>query len=389
MRTIPHVAVLIESSRAYGRGLLEGVARYVHQRERWSLYYQPRGLDDPVPKWLNGWKGDGILARINDRRMADAVMNTGLPVVDLRGQLPELGIPYVGPNRREVVRLSYGHFLERGFRQFACSLLAREAHPGILQSCKFLREMAVAGGHACEVYNPHQEGRKELSWEEEQERFVRWLRELPKPVGLVTFTDDCGYQVLDACRRAGIRVPDEVAVLGCGNDATLCNLTDPPMSSVDLGAARIGYEATAMLARIMHAPRHRKKPANLLLSPSVVVTRQSSDVLAVSDRAVADAVHFIRQRACDRVTVDEVLKHVSLSRSVLDLRFKEALGRTPKAEILRVQLEHARRLLVESNLPLDVVAQRSGFSSAKYLGDAFTRVIGVRPGEYRQRFQAN
>lgn len=389
MRPIPHVAVLIDSSRAYGRGILEGIARYLHQHERWSLFYQPRGLDDPVPPWLTNWKGDGILARINNRRMADAILKTGLPVVDLRGQLPELGIPYVCPDRRAVVRLGYDHFVERGFRQFACCLLAREAHPGIPESCRHLQEMAATDGYTCEIYDPHQVYRKELGWEEEQEQFVCWLRKLPKPIGLATFTDDCGYQVLDACRRAGIRVPDEVAVLGCGNDVTLCNLTDPPMSSVELGAVRIGYEATSLLARLMRDGRRRRKQVELRLPPGGVVVRQSSDVMAVEDRVVADAVRFIRERACNQVTVEDVLKHVALSRSVLDHRFKSSLGRTPKAEILRVQLEHARRLLAESNLSLDAIAERSGFSSAKYLGDAFTRVLGVRPGEYRQRFRVS
>jgi LacI family transcriptional regulator len=127
----------------------------------------------------------------------------------------------------------------------------------------------------------------------------------------------------------------------------------------------------------------------VLIPPVRVVARQSSDVLAVTDRAVADAVRFIRERACHGVTVEDVLRHVTLSRSVLDQRFKQALGRTAKAEILRVQLEHARRLLAESNLPLEAVAERSGFSSAKYLGDTFARVLGVRPGEYRQRFRVN
>jgi LacI family transcriptional regulator len=387
MTKTPHVAVLIESSRAFGRGLLEGVSKYIREQERWSIYFEPRGLDAPLPKWLADWKGDGILARINDRHMATIINNTGLPVVDLRNQFPEMGFCYVGPDNRAIVRVGYEHLKERGFRQFACCLLARESHPGLAYCCELLKQMAKADGFPCSMYNPNRGDGKIPGWEEEQAQFAQWILALPKPMGLLTFTDDCGFQVLDACRRAGVRVPDEVAVVGSGNDAVLCTLTNPPMSSIELGAAKIGYEATALLAQLMRSKKRNRKPVQVILPPVGVVTRHSSDVLAVDDPAVADAVSFIRENACRPIMVEDVLRHVGLSRTVLDLRFKAALGRTTKAEVLRVQLETARRLLFESNLSLDTVARQSGFSSAKYMGDAFARVLGIRPGEYRERYR--
>jgi len=386
MKSSPHVAILVESSRAYGRGLLEGIARYVNQHENWSLYFQPSGPEDLPPTWLNKWKGDGIIARINDARIAEAVVRTGLPIVDLRGLYPELGFPYVGPDFREVARLGYTHFVDRGFRYIACCMLPRESYPGVHWCCEHFKEISAADGRRCEVFNPQPENTKPLTWEEEQDRFVQWLSGLPKPVGIVTFNDECGFQVLDACRRAGVRVPDDVAVLGAGNDTVLCNLTSPPLSSIETGADRIGYKAAAILARMMRSPLKGNKPSKVFFPPSGISVRQSSDVMAISDRLVADAVQFIREGACRQITVQDVLNHVSLSRSVLDLRFKAALGRTPKAEILRVQLETARHLLADSNLTLHEIAIRSGYTSAKYLGDAFTRMVGVRPGEYRSRF---
>src|SRR5262249_6382303 len=125
MAKTPHVAVLIETSRAYGRGLLEGVARYVRTQGPWSIYFVPQGLGEPPPTWLRNWQGDGILARIDNRSMARAILATGLPAVDLRGRLANLGLPRVGVDNRAVTRLAFQHLQERGFHHYAFCGLAR------------------------------------------------------------------------------------------------------------------------------------------------------------------------------------------------------------------------------------------------------------------------
>jgi LacI family transcriptional regulator len=387
VRDVPHVAVLIETSRSFGRGLLEGVAQYIQQHEPWSMYFEPRGLADPPPEWLGTWKGDGILARIDHRQMAQAVLRTGLPVVDLRERLPDLGLSYVGTDNCATMRLPVEHFADCGFRNFAFCRVARDTHPHVEECQTYFRRHVEAAGHRYFCNEPRAQRSPGPSWEEEQAQLAEWIRSLPKPIGVMTRTDDTGYQVLDACRRAGVLVPDDVALASSSNDTVVCNLSNPPLTSVDINAERIGYEATALLARLMRQPRRHRKPVRILIPPRGIVVRQSSDVLAIADREVAAAVRFIRERACDRITVKDVLRHVSLSRSVLDLRFKMALGRTPKGEILRVQLSRARQLLAESNLTLEAIAARSGFGTANYLGDTFLRELGMRPGEYRRRFQ--
>jgi LacI family transcriptional regulator len=386
-RRTPHVAILIESSRSFGRGMLEGVARYVRQHGPWSLYYQPRSLDDPLPEWLGTWKGDGILARVETRQMARVVLATGLPAVDLRGRLPDLGLPFVGVDYFAVTRLAFEHLAERGFRHFAFCRSAADRHPHTDQCQAYSRRHVEAAGLTYYCNHPEGGRRRRPAWDEEQAQFADWVLGLPKPVGVMTCADETGYQVIDACRRARVLVPDEVALVSTNNDTILCSLTDPPMTSIDINPQQIGYDGMALLDRLMRGPHRAARPVKALVQPRGVVVRQSSDVLAIADRGVAAALRFIRDRACDGVSVKEVQRHVGLSRTVLDLRFKKALGRTPKDEILRVQIAYARQFLVESNLSLEAIAARSGFSSANYLGDAFTRVLGVRPGEYRKRFQ--
>jgi LacI family transcriptional regulator len=388
MRGIPHVAVLIETSRAYGRGLLEGVARYNRQHGPWSLYFEPHGLDDAPPRWLSGWKGDGILARINTPRVARAVLATRLPAVDLRRGVPGLALPFIGVHNEAVARMAFEHLADRGLRHFAVCGLAPGVYHYLDVRCEFFRRKVEAAGHDCHVYSPNF-GRRRPTWEEEQDEIVAWLRGLPRPVGVMACNDDRGLQILDACRRAGVTVPEEAAVIGVDNDTVLCNMADPPLSSIDVNPVQIGYEATALLDRLMRQPRKRsRRPVSLEMVPRGIVTRQSSDVLAVGDPDVAAAVRFIRANACRGIGVGDVLRHVPLSRSALERRFKIVLRRSPKEEILRVQLDRARHLLGESDLPLEVVADRCGFSSCKYFGDAFRRELGVRPGAFRKRSQS-
>ncbi len=382
MHHIPHVAVLIETSRAYGRGLLEGVARYVRERGPWSIYFRPHGLGEPPPAWLRGWQGDGILARIDNRETARAVRATGLPAVDLRGRLPGLGLPRVGVDNGVLARLAFRHLAERGFRHFAFCGLPRGEHPHMDQRREDFERLVRAAGFDCAVFEPRR-GRRPLAWEREQEQMAGWLLVLPKPVGVMTSHDDRGQQLLDACRRAGVAVPEQAAVISVENDAILCNLATPPLTSIDVNAPRVGYEAAALLARLMAGAKPPRR--GVVLDLCRVVTRRSTDVLALDNPDLATAVRVLRERACEGINVGDLLKEVPCSRSVLERRFKQVLGRTPKAELLRVQLERARQLLAETDLPLAEVAARTGFRTEKYFGDIFYRKNGERAGAYRRR----
>ncbi len=149
MAVMKHVALLIETSRAYGRGLVRGVARYNGERGGWSVYFQPHGLDDPPPPWLKDWKGDGILARVSNRRIADAVFQTGAPVVDLRGIMTDLGLPFIGVDNRMVAQLAAGHLIERGLKTFGFCGLPRGAHPHMDERCDYFGQVLEEAGFEC------------------------------------------------------------------------------------------------------------------------------------------------------------------------------------------------------------------------------------------------
>jgi LacI family transcriptional regulator len=216
----------------------------------------------------------------------------------------------------------------------------------------------------------------------EARELARWLKELPKPVGIMACYDIRGQQVLDACRGAGLAVPDEVAVIGVDNDTLLCELASPPLSSVIPNAHRAGYEAAALLDKLMEGKR---VPATArLIAPLGIAERQSTDVLAVDDRNVARAVQFIREHACEGINVSDVLRVVPLSRRVLEQRFQRLLGCTPREEILHVRLARVKQLLGETELPLYLVAERTGFEHVEYLSVVFKRETGRTPSAWRQ-----
>lgn len=382
MEKPPHIALLIESSREYGRGLLRGVARWARENGPWSIYFRPLGLEQSPPPWLTGWRGDGILARINDRRMAEAVMATDLPVVDLRSALADLLLPRIGPDNSAVCRLAGEHLLERGFRHFGFCGMARGLNRFLDARCDFFRQFVEDAGYHCSVFRARRRTSRPVAWEQEQEQIATWLAALPKPAGVMTCNDDRGQQVLDACRRAGLNVPDDVAVIGVDNDEHLCSLADPPLTSVDVNPDRIGYEAAALLDRLMAGAESPTETREL--APRGIVTRQSTDVVAIEDLLMAKAVRFTREQACVPVSVQQVARHVAVSRSTLERRFKRTLSRTPKEEILRVRLDRAKDLLTYGDLPLPVIAEKSGFPSLSHFSEVFHRKVGMTPRAYRR-----
>jgi len=384
-RRIPaprRVALLIEASRAYARGLVRGVAQYNRQHQGWAVFYTPRGLDDPPPAWLRAWEGDGILARINDRRMAQAVARKRGPVVELRRALGQPGLPSIGPDDEAVARLAAEHLRQCGFQQFGFIGLPRGTHPAMDLRADAFAECLAAWRLPCARFHLQRDRRGDF-WEQQCRVIIDWLRRLPQPVGLMACNDDLGLLVLDACRRAAILVPDQVAVLGVGNDECLCDLAVPPLSSVDLDPQRIGYEAAQMLDCLM--ARRALPEASGLVPPRGVVARASTDVLAVADQGVVRAVRLIRQRACGPLQVAEVLREARMSRAALEPRLKRTLGRTIHQEIDRVRIARVKELLLTTTAPLKQIAQQAGYRYPEYMMRVFRRTTGQTPGEFRKQ----
>jgi LacI family transcriptional regulator len=376
----PKIALLVETSREYGRGILRGIIRYQNEHGPWSIYFKPQGLGAPPPQWLHGWNGDGILARINDYKMAKVLSTTTAHIVDLRNALPLLNLPTVAISNHAVVNLAINHFFERGYRQFAFCGTRRGENRNQDEKGDLFAKIITEKGYSCYTYIYPKS--KLNSWESEQLHIVKWLKTLPTPTAILTCHDDKGQQVIDACRRANRIVPDEIAILGIDNDPFLCNLSNPQLSSIDVYPERIGYEAAALLDRLMQGEKAPVKP--LLYEPRGLVIRQSTDFTAVSDPIVAQITKKIRACASDNIDIEQILEDIPISRSSLFRRFKAALGRSPKKELTRVRVELAKSYLTSSTLRIDEIANKVFHSESKHFIETFRNIVGTTPLNFRK-----
>jgi LacI family transcriptional regulator len=222
-------------------------------------------------------------------------------------------------------------------------------------------------------------------WDLEIEHIGKWLNDLPKPIGIMACNDARALHLLNACHQTGILVPEEVAVVGVDNEEIFCELCNPALSSVAPDAKRIGYQAAELLDQLMsgQSPPSRR----ILIDPLHVVTRRSSDTLAIKDRSVATALRFINEQALHGCTVTNVVNFVRVSRSFLERRFRQYLKRSPQAEIRRVQVSRIKQLLTETDFTLERISELSGFEHPEYMSVVFKRLIGQTPGQYRKQMQ--
>jgi LacI family transcriptional regulator len=386
----PKVALLVETSLGYGRRFLRGVVRYARLHGPWGFYINPSDLRQLLPR-MEEWGGTGIIARIETRQVERAVLATGLPTIALdltNAQLapgsPLAGLSEVRPDSHAAGVLAAEHLLDRGFKHFAFVGSWGDFPWSIDRGAGFAARLKAAG-LACEPF-PMPQRPGDRQWGREQRILAAWLRSLPKPLGVLACDDDRGRQVCEACHTAGLSVPDEVAVVGVDNDDLLCELADPPLSSVALDSEQAGWDAAALLDRMMKGGK--VKPQRILVAPTGVIVRRSSDARTTSDLTVTQAVRFIHDNTPRGIGVDDVVAAVGGSRRALELRFQKTLGRPVNAEIQRAKIERARRLLAETELPVERIACAAGFSTAAYLIRVFSREHGMTPGGYRRTLRA-
>jgi LacI family transcriptional regulator len=376
---VPRVALLIETSNAYARGLLEGIAQYVQEHSPWSVYLPERGRGDSLHRSLHGWKGDGMIVRVENRQMALALTEWRVPIVDLSASEMLPNVPAVHSDVRAEAELAFAHLWERGFRHMGFCGVSTYTW-AVWQFERFSQLAAESNCQLASHVHPlpsHGPG----DWTKQRKSLAAWLRKLPKPIGIFTCYDVLGQQVLDACKGLGLRVPDDVAVVGVDNDPVRCSLSDPPLSSVVPDTRGVGYLAAELLDDLMNGKR---VASGLRLCPPIgVVTRRSTDSLAIDDPDLTTAVRFIRDNACKPIGVKHLLAEVPLSRRALEGRFLKLLGRTPHQEIIRCRIEKAKQLFTDTDLPVKAIARRVGLSNAEYLSVLFKKMVGVSPTAYR------
>jgi len=377
---IRQIAVLVETEDSWGCSIIRGIADYSQNHGHWNLLIDPRDHEQrsALPDL---WNGDGIIARIGTRTLLDQIRDRVLPTVNVDTVFEGLeGIFDVVTDDQKRADLAFAHLRDRGFEQFAFFAPPSRKYSA-KRGQKFVAKVKQAD-FDCREYKPGYRVGRKIGWEEQQRRVSRWLTSLPSPVAIFTVNAQCGQQLAEICYLSNIRVPDEVAILAGDTNELLCDVCTPPLSSIAVAGQRIGYEAAALLDRTMQGEQPSGEPR--LIPPEGVISRQSTDILAIDDEVVVHALRYIQTHAFHDIAVKDILREVPVSRRSLEIQFQKYLGRSPAEEIRRVRLEKGKVMLSRTDLPVGEIALACGFSNATRFGVAFRKRFQQTPLEYRK-----
>jgi LacI family transcriptional regulator len=378
--------VLVQANTAYGRHVTRGIVRYAATQGGWDFLYKGNAADPMVlfkAAAATEWWADGIIGHFIDRPFLEQIQKLVVPAVNVSSWFDDVSPVRVHTDEFAVGKIGAKHFIERGIRSFVYWGYTFGAYSQ--QRCEGFVRTVEAAGFTCDVIDSTiAVGMNRAQWMDTEEQLARRITRMQKPVGLLCVNDMVAREVLWLAERLGLRCPDDLAVLGVENDELACSVCLPPLSSVELAATRIGTDAAEMLGRLMSG---EPAPACAhLIPPLGVVTRQSTDIAAVTNPEIRDAVRFIRDHAHEPIDVRDVLKAIPLSRRALELHFKRVLRRTPRQQIQYERVQLVKKLLLETDLSIAQIAERTGFSSASLLWVIFRRHSGMGPKAYRQRF---
>jgi LacI family transcriptional regulator len=381
----PQVLLIFMTREEECSPMLKGIGHYERSHGPWNAFLDDEAKAQRDPRWLRSKPWRGVISRHTTPELIEQCAELGIPLVDMNDTPAHPGVPKIRPDNSSLGHLGAEHFVERGYSQvgfcgFSNHEWARERRDGFA-------EAANLAGLRCDIFDVEYPGDLTPFWDEQQTAAIAlWLRSLPKPVGVMACNDLRALQVMAAAEVAELLVPEELAILGANNDVIRCELAYPPLSSIATNPFQSGYRAAEMLDQMMHG----EKPADLVtrIDPVGVVTRHSTDVLAIEDKNVAAALSFIREHACTGIAVEQVLRHAAASRSQLEKKFRRHLGRSPQAEIRRVQVARIRQLLIETDFPLKKIAELTGFEHVEYMCVLFKRLTGITPGACRKKYRA-
>ena len=374
MNRTKRIALLIETSTSYGRTLIRGILQYANVASSWIFYNEPRGFGDAVPV-LSKQNIDGIIMRDTPENMP--LLDMKIPtVVSIRYEKSIPGVPNIISDSNEIGIMAAKYLQEKGFTTFAfCGFdnmpWSKEREQAFIA--------AIPKNSNTYIYRKKQE---KPNYDKQLQDIANWLTELPKPVGLMACNDVRGANIIEACKLAGVKVPQEVSILGVNNDDMICEMASPPLSSISLNIAKAGYEAAKTLDRLLKGKLDN--PQNIIIKPETVVNRTSTDIFAINDPFVADALHYISRNSKLNIQVDDVANAVGINRRSLERKFRQVLKKTVYDEIKRVRISVMSKMLTETDISIAEIAYNMDFNDANHIARYFKAVTGISPAQYRK-----
>lgn len=381
------IILLLDFAEEYSKSLMKGINAYSKEFGPWifcrmPLFHRETVGIDGILKWALEWKADGIVGQLYNKDI-EKIVQAGIPVIaqDFKERFTE--IPNITGGYHEAGQLGADYFLKKGFTNFAFYgfndiVWSRERAEGFEERLK-------KRGHKVHYFE-HKKARSTELWYYKPSSLSRWLKSLPKPIGLMTCDDNQGQHITEVCRQLGIRIPEEVAVLGVDNDEMICDLSDPPLSSIALDAEKGGYDAAKLLD---HMIKHgTSKYYDIIVKPVQVITRHSTDIYATNDDHIASSLKYIHQNIDKNLHVDEVVKQVPLSRRALEKRFLEITGYPIYKYIFNLRIEKFTQKLLDTDMSVFEIALDMGLTDSKNIARQFRQAKGCSPSVYRNRYVA-
>lgn len=380
MKKMLRVILSVDTSTTMNRSLVRGIVKYSRNHGSWLFHLHIDPNDVTLSQIKKRFYPDGVIMR--DRAENLKFMELGLPtVVMVADSKPKRGVSHVITDDAAIGQMAGRHLLERGLEHFAYFGDDKPWSRNRLASFQQVLGEEGLKVHVC--LQPKGQVEQSLT-ENDFDQIADWVKSLPKPVGLMAAHDECGRKILNVCKTLEMDIPKEVAVIGVDNDELICDLTDPPLSSIATDAERAGYEAARMLAGLMG--HETKDQSDIFIRPLYVVARQSTDILNVHDEAVARAISYIRSHAREIIQVREVVEAAGVSRADLYKRFHEVLGRSISNEIRYVRANEIARMLVETNISISKIALSLGYHNTAHVARFFRHEKGLTPLEYRKKY---
>jgi len=377
MPVVKQVALWMNVRKPHDHHVLVAIARRVQTHTDWSF---------SVESGLHGaasWQGDGLLADCDDPQVVRTVREHQIPIVAIGGgsDSQAMQVTHLQSNHTRIAELALEHLLERGFQNFAFyGTTLSGMNPWSQERANAFQEAVRQADFPCSSYFDSQPTLPQKK--NTPRKLVHWLGAQETPLGIMACDDTHARQVARACRQIGLRVPEDVAVIGVDNDPITCEFSSPSLSSVILDVERLADEAVKRLARLMEGEAASDEVQ--LLDPLGIATRRSTEGIAIIDPLVQQAVRFIRSQLHEQLKVHDVMQNVSESRSSLDNRFKQSLGRTVHEEIDRLRINRAQELIDDTDLPLKLIARKAGYGTVQYMTTIFRNKLEKTPAELRE-----
>ena len=385
------VALLYPASIPWIARCLDGIRRYAREQGGWHLLSSPptlRGAEESALTLssMRGWKGDAIIAVSNDERELRSARRMGIPIVNLAGGLQQsFGVPRVMVNHFQAGRLAADHLLERGLRN-----LAYFGWQNLWYSNQRLAgfcERAAESGVTVAILLRASGSESKQSWTQRIAGLTKWLVGLPRPCGIFAVHDYRAQFVLEACQESGLRIPDDIAVIGMDNDETICEHTAPSLTSVCRNSERVGWEAAALLDRMIQgAPAPIQ---DLLLDSDGIAARQSTNMLFCADPVVQQALDYMRRNLKAQFNVALLAEHVDVSKRSLEVRFRESLTSSPHEYLTKLRVQRAQALMqMPQKRTIEQIAAECGFGTTPTFYSAFRQATGTTPANFREKLAA-